>query len=173
MRSTPVGRKDPGAMGKKAVGREEGRASARGFNRGAPWEDLAQRPLQGGGGSRRGRKTTLVVLPAGRHGKGSRGAARGEEGFLLPCLKGGAKGREGGAMGRGSAAMELQRWLLCEGEEGREKEVAAGKNGGVGVQKCQMQVKGTSIYIHGLGLGFLSGPNGLGWAGPKRVLGSR
>jgi hypothetical protein len=28
-------------------------------------------------------------------------------------------------------------------------------------------VKGTSIYRHGLGLGFLSGPNGLGWAWPK------
>jgi hypothetical protein len=33
--------------------------------------------------------------------------------------------------------------------------VAARKNGGVGVQKCQMQVKGTSIYRHGIGLGFL------------------
>jgi hypothetical protein len=81
--------------------------------------------------------------------------------------EGGTKGREGGAMGRGSTAMELLRWLLREEEEGREKEVAARKNGGVGVQKCQMQVKGTSIYRHGLGLGFLSGPIGLGWAGPK------
>jgi hypothetical protein len=40
--------------------------------------------------------------------------------------------------------------------------VAARKNAGVGVQKCQMQVKGTYIYRHGLG--FLSGPNGLGLA---------
>jgi hypothetical protein len=38
---------------------------------------------------------------------------------------------------------------------------------GVGVNKSQMQVKGTPIYRHGLGLGFLSGPNGLGWAWPK------
>jgi hypothetical protein len=29
------------------------------------------------------------------------------------------------------------------------------------------------IYRHGLGLGFFSEPNGLGWAGPKRLLGSR
>jgi hypothetical protein len=64
-------------------------------------------------------------------------------------------GRRGGAPAR---------WLLRVGEEGREKEVAARKNAGVGVQKCQMQVKGTSIYRHGLGLGFLSGPNGLGLA---------
>jgi hypothetical protein len=28
--------------------------------------------------------------------------------------------------------------------------------------------RGTSIYRRGLGLGFLSGPIGLGWAGPKR-----
>jgi hypothetical protein len=70
-------------------------------------------------------------------------------------------------MGRGSAAMELLRWLLREGEEGREKEVAARKNGGVGVQKCQMQGERDPIYRHGLGLGFLSGPNGLEWAWPK------
>jgi hypothetical protein len=31
----------------------------------------------------------------------------------------------------------------------------------------QVQERGTSIYRHGLGLGFLSGPNGLGWAWPK------
>jgi hypothetical protein len=30
-----------------------------------------------------------------------------------------------------------------------------------------VQERGTSIYRHGLGLGFLSGPNGLGWAWPK------
>jgi hypothetical protein len=35
LRSTAVGRRDPDAMGKKTVGREEGKASARGFNRGA------------------------------------------------------------------------------------------------------------------------------------------
>jgi hypothetical protein len=38
----------------------------------------------------------------------------------------------------------------------------------VGVKNCQVQERGTSIYRHGLGLGFLSGPNGLGWASPER-----
>jgi hypothetical protein len=39
----------------------------------------------------------------------------------------------------------------------------------------QVQERGTSIYRHGLGLGFLSRPNGLGWAGlgPKHVIGLR
>jgi hypothetical protein len=31
----------------------------------------------------------------------------------------------------------------------------------------QVQERGTSIYRHGLGLGFLSRTNGLGWAWPK------
>jgi hypothetical protein len=35
------------------------------------------------------------------------------------------------------------------------------------MQIFQFARGGTSIYRHGLGLGFLSGPNGLGWAGPR------
>jgi hypothetical protein len=36
------------------------------------------------------------------------------------------------------------------------------------VKNCQVQERGTYIYRHEVGLGFLSGPIGLGWAGPKR-----
>jgi hypothetical protein len=43
------------------------------------------------------------------------------------------------------------RRLLRVGEEGREKEVAARKNAGVGVKICQVS---TPIYRRWLGLGF-------------------
>jgi hypothetical protein len=35
------------------------------------------------------------------------------------------------------------------------------------VQNNQMQGERAPIYRRALGLGFLSGPNGLGWAGPN------
>jgi hypothetical protein len=54
--------------------------------------------------------------------------------------------------------------------QGRKK-VAAREKWTVGVKNCQVQERGTSIYRHGLGLGFLIGPNGLGWAGPNTKLG--
>jgi hypothetical protein len=41
------------------------------------------------------------------------------------------------------------------------------------VNKSQVQVSGPSIYRQVLGLGFPSGPIGLGWAGPKHVIGLR
>jgi hypothetical protein len=44
----------------------------------------------------------------GRHGKGSRGAAREEKGFLLPCLKGAPMG-EKGAPWKGARLLELRR----------------------------------------------------------------
>jgi hypothetical protein len=37
------------------------------------------------------------------------------------------------------------------------------------VQNSQVQGRSTSIYRHGQGLGFLSGPNGLEWAWPKTL----
>jgi hypothetical protein len=43
--------------------------------------------------------------------------------------------------------------------------------GGSGKLPCARE--GVRIYRETLGLGFLSGPNGLSWAGPKHVLGSR
>jgi hypothetical protein len=45
--------------------------------------------------------------------------------------------------------------------------VAAREKVRVGVKNCQVQERGTSIYRHGLGLGFFSGPIGLEWAWPK------
>jgi hypothetical protein len=58
--------------------------------------------------------------------------------------------------------------LLRVGEEAREA-MAAEKMIGVGVQNCQVQGESTPIYRKWLGLGFLSGPNGLGfkWAWPE------
>jgi hypothetical protein len=44
---------------------------------------------------------------------------------------------------------------------------------GVGVQNCQVQGESTPIYRKWLGLGFFSGPSGLGWIWPKHVLGPR
>jgi hypothetical protein len=37
------------------------------------------------------------------------------------------------------------------------------------VQNSQVQGRSTSIYRHGLGLGFLCWPNGLEWAWPKML----
>jgi hypothetical protein len=37
------------------------------------------------------------------------------------------------------------------------------------VQNCQVQGDRDPIYRHGLGLGFLSGLNGLEWAWPKTL----
>ena len=100
-------------------------------------------------------------------GRGEEGGQGAGKGLQQGSAMGGKRRRLCsllGAMERGAEVLHVGRrvqgawsccWLLREGEEGREKEVAAGKNGGVGVQKCQMQVKGTSIYRHGLGLGFL------------------
>ena len=53
------------------------------------------------------------------------------------------------------------------------KVVAAERNGGVGVQNCQVQGESTPIYRKWIGLGFFSGPNwaGLGW--PKHANGLR
>jgi hypothetical protein len=53
--------------------------------------------------------------------------------------------------------------------QGRKK-VAAREKWRVGVKNCQVQERGTSIYRHGLGLGFLIRPNGLGRAGPNTKL---
>jgi hypothetical protein len=39
------------------------------------------------------------------------------------------------------------------------------------VQNSQVQGERTPIYRHVVGLGFLSGPIGLGWAGPNTKLG--
>ena len=55
-----------------------------------------------------------------------------------------------------------------EKETWKEK-VAARKIRGVGMENSQVQGRSTSIYRHGLGLGFLSGPNGLEWAWPKTL----
>jgi hypothetical protein len=53
----------------------------------------------------------------------------------------------------------------CREEEGTgKKKVAAREKWRVGVKNCQVQERGTSIYRHEVGLGFLSGPY---WAGPK------
>jgi hypothetical protein len=52
-------------------------------------------------------------------------------------------------------------------EEKKKLLVAARKNRGVGVKNCQVQGESTSICRKWLGLGFFSGPNGLGWAWPK------
>jgi hypothetical protein len=58
------------------------------------------------------------------------------------------------------------------GEEDREKKkVAARVNRGVGMENSQVQGERDHIYRRVLGLGFLSGPNGLGWAGPTTKLG--
>jgi hypothetical protein len=67
------------------------------------------------------------------------------------------------------AAMEGRKSpARCREEEGTgKKKVAAREKWRVGVKNCQVQERGTSIYRHEVGLGFLSGPIGLGWAGPK------
>jgi hypothetical protein len=58
--------------------------------------------------------------------------------------------------------------LLPCGEEDREKKkVATRENRGVGMENSQVQGERDPIYRRVLGLGFLSGPNGLGWAGPN------
>jgi hypothetical protein len=43
------------------------------------------------------------------------------------------------------------------------------------MENSQVQGRGIHIYRGALGLGFSSGPNGLGWAGlgPKHVIGLR
>jgi hypothetical protein len=51
--------------------------------------------------------------------------------------------------------------------ERKKKVVVAREKWRVGVKNCQVQEKGTYIYRHEVALGFLSGPIGLGWAGPK------
>jgi hypothetical protein len=51
---------------------------------------------------------------------------------------------------------------------GKERLLAAVVSLGVGVQNCQVQGERAPIYRHGLGLGFLSGPNVLDGLGPKR-----
>jgi hypothetical protein len=54
------------------------------------------------------------------------------------------------------------------GEEDREKKnVAARENRGVGMENSQVQEERDPIYRRVLRLGFLSGPNGLGWASPN------
>jgi hypothetical protein len=52
---------------------------------------------------------------------------------------------------------------------GRERLLATVVSLGVGVQNCQVQGERAPIYRHGLGLVFLSGPNGLEWAWPKTL----
>jgi hypothetical protein len=77
--------------------------------------------------------------------------------------------------GWGAAAVGRKRgrpWKkLCvrtgNNEEKKKLLVAARMNRGVGVKNCQVQGRSTPIYRKMLGLGFLSGPNGLGWAGPN------
>jgi hypothetical protein len=56
-------------------------------------------------------------------------------------------------------------------EQGGRRLLAAEKFGGVGVQNSQVQGERDPIYRHVVGLGFLSGPIGLGWAGPNTKLG--
>jgi hypothetical protein len=77
---------------------------------------------------------------------------------------------EGGAREEGSRApcAGEEGPLLHVGEEAREA-MAAEKMIGVGVQNCQVQGESTPIYRKWLGLGFHSGPNGLGfkWAWPE------
>jgi hypothetical protein len=53
----------------------------------------------------------------------------------------------------------------------RRKRVAAENFLGVGVQNSQVQGERAPIYRHEVGLGFLSGPIRLGWAGPNTKLG--
>jgi hypothetical protein len=60
---------------------------------------------------------------------------------------------------------------LREGEGGREWRL---KNlEGRGSAKLPCAREGVCIYRETLGLGFLSGPNGLSWAGPKHSNGLR
>jgi hypothetical protein len=71
----------------------------------------------------------------GRHGMGSRGAARGEKGFLLPCLKGAPREEKGAPWKRSSAARaspapwESQGNRAPTGEEARESSRRAAARG--------------------------------------------
>jgi hypothetical protein len=58
-------------------------------------------------------------------------------------------------------------WAAAVREKTGKEKVAARRIRGVGVQNSQGQGRSTPIYRKMLGLGFLSGPNGLGWAGPN------
>jgi hypothetical protein len=111
-------------------------------------------------------------------GLGSQGRGESGEGLqlLVPLagilLHGHQAPWRGGRQGCCSAAegdSVLAADAVKEKEIGKEK-VAATENRGVGVKtypKCKRG--GTSIYRHGLGLGFLSGPIGLEWAWPKTL----
>jgi hypothetical protein len=50
---------------------------------------------------------------------------------------------------------------------GKKKWLAAVGSVGVEMQSSQVQGERAPIYRHVVGLGFLIGPNGLGWAGPN------
>jgi hypothetical protein len=160
------GQRRAGARGGGAAARpHHGRASAR--------QDRRAESTQGGGGAM-GRRVELShwhpVRWGRKLGKGAPwqgGGARREEeegagtGATAPWLaegrsRPGRHGRKGGSS-------------LRVGEEGvgEKRLMAAGKIIGVGMQNDQGQGRGIRIYREILGLGFLSGPNGLEWAWPK------
>ena len=55
----------------------------------------------------------------------------------------------------------------CREEEAGRERVAAGKNGGVGVQNCQFARERAPIYRRNPRVRVSNGPNGLEWTWPK------
>jgi hypothetical protein len=55
----------------------------------------------------------------------------------------------------------LRTGCCCHRRRRHEDRVVARENRGVGMENCQVQERGTSIYRHGLRLGLFSGPIGL------------
>jgi hypothetical protein len=122
----------------------------------APWGGRAEAPLgkKGAMGRERARP---------RHGQqreklGSSTNEVADRPWRHPAAE-----RHGSAGNEGAAVVRKKR----QGS----KVVATERNGGVGVQNCQVQGERAPIYMHVLGLGFLSGPMRLGWAGPNTKLG--
>jgi hypothetical protein len=116
------------------------------------------RPGRGRGRLREGRRALLSMAQGGgaEHGEGA--GFHGEE------------VEEAMAAGRALllATVRKKTGSVCTSAEGEEREGWLWRLG-VGVNKSQVQGRGVCIYREALGLGFLSGPNGLGfkWAWPK------
>jgi hypothetical protein len=128
-------------------------------------------------GSRKGgpRKLEPTSMPAvvGSFYRGVRlGAGREEDEQELAAASRGRRSK--GAPRHGcwersekiSGRHEQRGSAVCVWER-KKKVVVAREKWRVGVKNCQVQEKGTYIYRHEVALGFLSGPIGLGWAGPK------
>jgi hypothetical protein len=139
------------------------------------------------GGASAPRKKEQGRQLAARHGGG---AGHGEERSHAPCCWRGESREEdgvegageqgrvpwllGGAMGAWSSApCALLPWDACYAMEKKTGRLLwrLEKNEGWECKIAQVQGERAAIYRETLGLGLLSGPNGLGWASPNTLSG--